>query len=119
MRKIRGEANHSPHGNALSTLRRMSDDRVGYRTALASRELRALVAGQLVSVAGTSIAAVALTILVYERTASPLLSSLTFALGFVPYLLGGGLLSGIVDRVPPRRLVVGCDGACTVLAKLT
>jgi predicted MFS family arabinose efflux permease len=90
--------------------------RMGYRAALASGELRALVAGQLVSVAGTSVAAVALTILVYRRTASPLLASLAFALGFVPYLLGGGLLSGIVDRVRPRRLVAGCDLLAAVLA---
>jgi Transmembrane secretion effector len=97
----------------------MSDDRpprAGYRAALASHELRALVAGQFVSVAGTSIAAVALTILVYRRTSSPLLSSLTFALGFVPYLIGGGLLSGVVDRVRPRRLVVRFDLAAAALA---
>jgi MFS transporter len=97
----------------------MSDDRpprAGYRAALASRELRALVAGQFVSVAGTSVAAVALTILVYRRTESPLLSSLTFALGFVPYLVGGGLLSGVVDRVRPRRLVVRFDLAAAALA---
>jgi MFS family permease len=90
--------------------------RVGYRAALASGELRALVAGQFVSVVGTSVAAVALTILVYRRTASPLLASLAFALGFVPYLLGGGLLSGIVDRVRPRRLVASCDVLAAVLA---
>jgi hypothetical protein len=90
--------------------------RVGYRTALASAELRALVAGQLVSVAGTSVAAVALTILIYRRTQSPLLASLTFALGFTPYLLGGGLLSGLVDRVRPRHLVVRCDLGAAVLA---
>jgi MFS family permease len=90
--------------------------RVGYRAAFASRELRALVAGQLVSIAGTSVAAVALTILVYKRTASPLLASLAFALGFVPYLLGGALLSGIVDRVRPRRLVASCDLVAAILA---
>jgi hypothetical protein len=83
--------------------------RVGYGAALASREFRAILAGQLVSVGGTSVAAVALTVLVYRRTESPLLASLTFALGFLPYLLGGGLLSSVVDRVRPRRLVAGCD----------
>ena len=62
---------------------------LSYRDALASRELRALLAGQLVSVGGLSIASVALTILVYRRTASPLLASLTFATSFLPYLLGG------------------------------
>src|SRR6266508_3912045 len=90
--------------------------RIGYSEALASGQFRALFASQLVSVSGTSIAAVALTILVYQRTASPLLASLTFALGFLPYLLGGGLLSGVIDRVRPRRLVVSCDLVSAVLA---
>jgi predicted MFS family arabinose efflux permease len=45
-----------------------------------------------------------------------LLASLTFALGFFPYLVGGGLLSSIVDRVRPRRLVAGCDLAAALLA---
>jgi MFS family permease len=92
--------------------------RVGYGAAVASREFRAIFAGQLVSVAGTSVAAVALTIVVFRRTDSPLLASLTFALGFLPYLLGGGLLSSIVDRVRPRRLVVASDTASAVLGAL-
>jgi MFS family permease len=90
-----------------------------YRDALAHRPFRALFAAQLVSVAGTTVAAVALTVLVYQRTSSPLLSSLTFALGFLPYLFGG-LLSALADRVPPRRLVVTCNllsaGAATAMA---
>jgi len=90
--------------------------RVGYGAALRSREYRALLASQFVTVTGTSVAYVALTILVYQRTRSPLLASLTFALGFLPFVLGGGLLSSIVDRVRPRRLVVGCDLASAALA---
>jgi len=90
--------------------------RVGYGAALRSREFRALLASQFVSVCGTSVAAVALTILVYRRTGSPLLASLSFAIGFLPFLLGGGLLSSVVDRVRPRRLVAGCDVASAVLA---
>jgi MFS family permease len=89
--------------------------RIGYRAAFSSSDFRALLVGQLVSVGGTSVAAVALTILVYRRTQSPLLASLAFALGFFPYLLGGGLLSGIVDRVRPRSLVAGCDFASALL----
>ncbi len=89
--------------------------RLSYREALASGELRALLAAQLVSIAGLSIAAVALTILVYRRTASPLLASLTFAVSFLPYLLGAGLLSGLVDRVRPRGLVVACDAVSGLL----
>jgi MFS family permease len=83
--------------------------RSGYGDALAFREFRALFIAQLVSITGTAIAAVALTVVVYRRTGSPFLSSITFALGFLPYLLGGGLLSSVVDRVRPRRLVASCD----------
>lgn len=90
--------------------------RVGYRRALVSRQFRALWAAQLVSVTGTSVAAVALTVLVYRRTASPLLAALTFSLGFLPYLIGGAVLSSLVDRVRPRRLVAGCDAASALVA---
>ncbi|MBO0834671.1 MAG: MFS transporter [Actinobacteria bacterium] len=90
--------------------------RVGYRQALVSRELRALLIAQLVSVGGTSVAAVALTVLVYERTTSPVLAALTFSLAFLPYLVGGALLSSFADRVRPRRLVTCCDGASALLA---
>jgi MFS family permease len=93
--------------------------RTRYRDALVHSQFRALFVSQLATVAGTSVAAVALTVLVYERTSSPLLSSLTFALGFVPYLLGGGVLSAVVDRVPPRRLVTRCSlGAALVAAAM-
>jgi hypothetical protein len=90
--------------------------RVGYGDALASREFRALLTAQAISIAGTSIAAVALTILVYTRTGSAFLSSLTFALGFIPYILGGGVLSSAVDRVRPRRLVNTCDAGSAATA---
>jgi hypothetical protein len=89
--------------------------RLSYRSALASREFRALLAGQLVSVAGLSVASVALTILVYRQTGSPFFASLTFAVSFLPYLVGGGLLSAVVDRFRPRGLVAGCDTASAVL----
>jgi MFS family permease len=90
----------------------------GYGDALRSREFRALSTGQAVSITGGSVASVALTILVYRRTGSPFLSSLTFALGFLPYLLSGALLSGLVDRVRPRRLVNACDLASGAVAGL-
>lgn len=90
--------------------------RVGYRQALQSGEFKALWAGQLVSVAGNSVAAVALTVLIYRRTSSALLASLTFSLAFLPYLVGGAVLSGVVDRVRPRRLVTTCDAASALVA---
>ena len=84
-------------------------DRIGYGRALAAGEFRALFVGQSISISGSSVAAVALAILVYRRTGSPFLSALTFALGFLPYVVGAGFLSGLVDRIRPRRLGVACD----------
>jgi hypothetical protein len=89
--------------------------RVGYGDALRSHEFTALFIAQAVTIAGSSIAAVALTVLVYDRTGSAFLSSLTFALGFLPYVLAG-LFSGVVDRVRPRNLVNVSAGASAVIA---
>ena len=49
-------------------------------------EFRALFAAYTVSMLGDIVAAVALTVLVYQRTASPFLAGVTFTLAFVPYL---------------------------------
>jgi MFS family permease len=89
--------------------------RVRYRDALVSTEFRALLTASTISVTGSVVAAVALTVLVYERTQSPFLASLTFALGFLPYVVSGTLLSSLVDRLPPRRLLAGSDLACAAL----
>lgn len=89
-----------------------------YREALAHPEFRALFAASSISVSGSVIAAVALTVLVYERTRSPFLASLTFALGFLPYVVGGLLLSAVVDRLRPRRLLSASDGISALLVGL-
>jgi hypothetical protein len=89
-------------------LRRRSPapDRATYAAALASREFRAVFAAAGLSVTGNVVADIAQTVLIYDRTRSPILSSLSFALGFLPFLVTGTLLSSLVDRVPPRRLLV-------------
>jgi predicted MFS family arabinose efflux permease len=58
---------------------------------------------------GDRLALVALTLLVYARSKSPLLAAITFAAGFVPYLFGGMFLSGLADRQPRRTVMVTCD----------
>jgi MFS family permease len=62
-----------------------------------------------VSMAGTLAAEVALSILVFQRTGSALLSALVLTCSFLPYLLGGTVLSSIADRFPARRVLVCCD----------
>ena len=83
--------------------------RPSFRDVFAIPEFRALWLSYVLSVGGDRLALVALTLLVYGRTKSPLLAAVTFAAGFVPYLFGGMFLSGLADRLPRRSVMVGCD----------
>jgi predicted MFS family arabinose efflux permease len=87
-----------------STARRPS-----FRDVFAHPEFRALWVAYVLSMGGDRLALIALTILVYERSKSPLLAAITFAAGFVPYLFGGLFLSGLADRLPRRSVMVTCD----------
>ena len=78
-------------------------------------EFRAVFAADLVSMLGNVLAAVALTVLVYQQTRSPALAASVMALSFVPYLVGGVLLGAFVDRLPPRTVLVACDLASAPL----
>ncbi|MEU9373421.1 MFS transporter [Streptomyces sp. NPDC048255] len=84
----------------------------GYLSVFRIGEFRAVFAAHLMSVLGLVVAEISLTVLVYRATGSPLMSALTFALGFLPYAIGGTLLAGIADRYPARRVLVGCDLLC-------
>src|SRR5690348_8734412 len=80
-----------------------------FRDVFAVREFRPLFGTFLLSTAGDELARVALTVLVYQQTSSPLLSSLTFAIGHLPWLLGGPLLSAVADRLPRHRVLIAAD----------
>ncbi len=86
-----------------------------YREVFAVREFRPLFGTFLLSAAGDELARVALTVLVYQRTASPLLSALTFAISHFPWLIGGPLLSTLADRLPRHRVLIATDAARAVL----
>jgi MFS family permease len=89
-----------------------------YREVFAVAEFRWLWAALLGSVIGDQLARVALAILVFDRTGSAGLSALTYALTFLPDIVGGPLLSGLADRYPRRRVMVTCDAARAVLVAL-
>jgi predicted MFS family arabinose efflux permease len=82
---------------------------LGYRGIFAGTEFRALFAAHAISVAGDQFARVALSVLVFDRTHSPAWTALTYGLTFLPDLVGGPLLSGLADRHPRRRLMIGAD----------
>src|SRR5690348_18352582 len=64
------------------------DTRASYRDVFGVGEFRAIFAAGAVSMLGNVVAAVALTVLVFERTRSPALAALVMALSFAPYLVG-------------------------------
>ena len=90
----------------------------GYRAVFSVAEFRALWAAQLLSVGGDQLARVALTVLVYARTGSPLLAAVAYAASIAPQFLGGLLLSGLADRWPRRNVMIVCDLARAPLAAL-
>lgn len=83
--------------------------RASFRDVFAVSEFRALWTSYVLSAAGDRLALVALTLLIYDRTRSPLLAAVAFAAGTLPYVVGALFLSGIADRFPRRRVMVGCD----------
>ena len=85
--------------------------RGNFAEALRSVEFRALWLAEALSVLGDQVARVALALLVYARTSSAALTALTYALTFVPAVLGGVVLSGLADRFPRRTVIIVTDGS--------
>jgi hypothetical protein len=71
-----------------------------YRGTLAVGEFRAIWLAELQSIFGDQLARVALSVLVYQRTNSAALPALTYALTYLPDLIGGPLLAGLADKYP-------------------
>ncbi len=88
---------------------------VTFRDVFAVREFRALWSSEILSMAGDRLALVALTLLVYDRTRSPLLAAAAFAAGYLPWVIGGLFLADLTDRYPRRSVIVTCDVARAVL----
>jgi MFS family permease len=86
-----------------------------FSEVFAVREFRPLFGTFLLSTIGDELARVALTVLVYQRTSSPLLSAITFAISYLPWLLGGPFLATLADRLPRHRVLIVSDTARAVL----
>lgn len=89
--------------------------RATFRDVFAVGEFRALWLSVILSAAGDRLALVALAVLVYERTRSPLLAAVAYAAGYLPWVIGGLFLSGLADRYPRRTVMVSCDAVRAVL----
>jgi MFS family permease len=81
-------------------------------------EFRVLWIAATQSELGDQLARVALSLLVFDATASAALTALTYALTFLPPLVTGPLLAGLADRFPRRTVMVVTDSACAILVAL-
>ncbi|RSN37138.1 MFS transporter [Amycolatopsis sp. WAC 04169] len=89
-----------------------------FKAAFAVGEFRALWAAEALSQAGDQLARVALTVLVWERTASAGLTGLTYGLTYLPTLIGGTLFAGLADRYSRRTVMIVCDLLRAAIAAL-
>jgi hypothetical protein len=79
--------------------------RTSYRSVLVARPVRVLFGTVFLYVLGFQFEILGLAVLVYARTSSPLLSAVTFGVGFGPQVFGGALLTSLADRFSPHLVI--------------
>jgi predicted MFS family arabinose efflux permease len=77
-----------------------------YGQVLAEPRFRVLFGTRSLAIAADALRSVALSVLVFELTASPLLAALTYGISFLPQLIGGILGGALADLMRPRVLIV-------------
>ena len=75
----------------------------------AIREFRGLWSAQALSYTGDQVAQVAIAVLVYGKTGSAFLTTLAYALTYIPPIIGGPLLSGLAELFPRHRVMITLD----------
>jgi MFS family permease len=86
-----------------------TERRARLREVLGVPEFRVLLVAQAQSRAGDQLARVALALLVFDRTSSAVLTTLVYALTYLPPLLSAPWLAGLADRYPRRTVMVATD----------
>jgi len=81
-------------------------ERATYRDVFADPIFRVLFLTRSVAIGADTLRILALSVLVFAITGSPLLTAVTFGIGFVPQVIGGTLLGSLADRLPPRGLII-------------
>ncbi|WP_436522847.1 MFS transporter [Actinoplanes sp. HUAS TT8] len=86
-----------------------SDPPITFRGLFALREFRAVYTSMVISWIGDYLTRAAVTVLIYQQTRSVLLSAISFALGYLPWITVGPILSALADRYPYRRVIISAD----------
>src|SRR5919197_1259529 len=98
------------------TVSETTAERATWGSLLAVREYRYLWLSYAISLAGDQLARVAIAVLVFNQTHSALLTGVVYATTFLPWLVGGPLLSGVADRHPRRTVMMACHLLAALLA---
>ncbi|MFD3401538.1 MFS transporter [Kribbella sp. NPDC058693] len=85
------------------------EPRATIRQVIGVAEFRAVWLAHAQSRFGDQLARVAVAVLVFERTSSPLLTALAYAMTLIPPLVSAPLLCGLADRHSRRRIMVVTD----------
>lgn len=80
-----------------------------YRDVMRIREFRFLWLGHALSIIGTNLLNIAVSVLVYQATDSAFAAGITLAVTFLPPIIAGPLLSGLADVFPRKQAIIVCD----------
>ncbi len=98
--------------------RRLLDRQATYGEVFGVGEFRSIWLAQALSYIGDQLAQVALAVLVYNNTHSPLKTAVAYALTYLPPIMGGPVLSVLADVLPRRRVMIVCDVVRAVILAL-
>lgn len=76
-----------------------------YREVFAEPRFRLLFLTRSLAIGADTLRTVALSMLIFAATGSPLLAAVTYGAAFLPQAIGGTLLGALADRVRPRPLI--------------
>ena len=81
-----------------------------YREVLAEPRFRLVFVTRSLAIGADTLRTVALSMLIFAATGSPLLAALTYGAAFLPQAIGGTLLGTLADRLRPRPLITAGYG---------
>jgi predicted MFS family arabinose efflux permease len=84
--------------------------RVTYREVFAEPRFRLLFLTRSLAIGADTLRTVALSVLIFAATGSPLLAAITYGVAFLPQAVGGTLLGAMADRIRPRPLITAGYG---------
>jgi MFS family permease len=84
--------------------------RATYRQVLAEPRFRLLFLTRSLAIGADTLRTVALSVLIFAATGSPLLAAITYGVAFLPQAVGGTLLGAMADRIRPRPLITAGYG---------